>query len=277
MRHAARVTNVEDPEKRGRVKVVCASILGDEDSELPGWVVPMLQWGWFIVPEIGEEVDIELPDSTNTDENRFEQITAAASYTWTGARAWVKTDEADRSVPDEVGKNYGKRRMFKTPAGHVLMFDDTKGQEQVYLQWTNGIDSSYVGLEPSGSVVVSNKAGSMLNLDAAGAASLWHASGKFLQLSADGATLVGGPTSFIDVGANINLITAGSVVLTGGGVKLDSLAVYLGRNAAAVSLNMWTFTLHTILQNWVPVPLDGGMALKTALGPLIAMIAPGNV
>ena len=67
----ATVTNIEDPEKRGRIEVSCAGLLGDEDSTLPMWVEPNTDWGWFYVPDVGELVEIEHVSSTSDDGAKY--------------------------------------------------------------------------------------------------------------------------------------------------------------------------------------------------------------
>lgn len=60
----AQVTNNQDPEKRGRVKVRCPKVLGKDES---GWCVPCLPFagmdkGLFFLPEVGDFIWIEFEE-----------------------------------------------------------------------------------------------------------------------------------------------------------------------------------------------------------------------
>src|SRR6185436_657282 len=136
--HIATVTAIQDPDKRGRIRVACVGLLGDETTEVPHWIEPALEWGWFVVPDVGEIVDIELVAHDSTDESPGQSSINTPNMRWRG-RHWggSKTDAA-RPIPEDfTTKNYGKRRGFATPGGHILMFDDTEGGEKISLAWSN--------------------------------------------------------------------------------------------------------------------------------------------
>lgn len=151
--YQAIVTKTDDPDKAGRIMVKCAGILGDEDSDLPDWVRPVMDWGWFYVPDIGEEVEIELTTDSDIDEVRLQASVSDADVRWRNKRTWSTDAEGQTPVPDDFKSNYGKRRGFSTPAGHVFLFDDTDGKTTVYLTWSGGKDSgkkSTIALDPDG-------------------------------------------------------------------------------------------------------------------------------
>ena len=140
-RHEAVVSTNEDPELRGRIKVLCPSLTGDEVTALPVWCEPVPSWGWFVVPDIGETVEIEVMVQDDLDE-----IYGQASFEdyipkWRGKRFITDAeleDDGDGSVASPVHSDftseaYGKRRGFATPHGHVLLFDDTEGAPRVYI------------------------------------------------------------------------------------------------------------------------------------------------
>lgn len=149
-RYEAVVTNNEDEEKRGRIRIACAGLMGDEDSELPMFVEPVHEWGWFYVPDVGEIVEIEVLTSSSTDEGFDESSIDALSPKWRGRRFYGNEDGAtadQRAIAGDFTKtNYGKRRGFATPHGHVFMFDDTEGDTRIYLTWVK--DRLKPGAEP---------------------------------------------------------------------------------------------------------------------------------
>src|SRR5690606_21183467 len=127
-------------EYRGRIKVICSGITGDEEAELPSWVEPALDWGFFLVPDVDEVVEVEMLMATPRDEVRGESGMLDPQLRWRGVRVWDSSEtDQPRPVPDDFKANY-KRRGFATPAGHVLYFDDTDGATLVCLTWCDGAD-----------------------------------------------------------------------------------------------------------------------------------------
>lgn len=170
-KHDATVTNNEDDEYRGRIKVACAGLLGDEETELPIWVEPKLDWGWFYVPDVGEIVEIEVRTESPEDESYQQTSINNLDPTWTGKRIYTN-DSMDeernepRPVPEDFKQNY-KRRGFATPVGHIIYFDDTPGEEKVHLSWKQGEDSyQYLTFDKTGSTILANKNGTMIYMNA---------------------------------------------------------------------------------------------------------------
>lgn len=156
--YEATVRKNDDDENRGRIKVTCVGLLGDNETELPMWVEPKYQWGWFTVPDIGEVVEIELTNSTETDESYGQSSIDVPDIQWTGVRYYTDNAEEDNAEPTEIHpdflENYGKRRGFSTPLGHVFLFDDTSGKSKVYITWVKEKDGdkSQILIDDDGSV-----------------------------------------------------------------------------------------------------------------------------
>jgi len=167
--YPATVTSIDDPEKRGRIKVTCAGILGDEETELPMFIAPVHQWGWFFIPDVGESVEIEVVTSGDEDEQFGQSSINNLDIKWRGAR--YHTDaELEESIneprpvhSDFTAEAYGKRRGFATPMGHVMIFDDTEKAPRIYLtMMTEKLDPpdstpdetkfTRVEIEPDGSI-----------------------------------------------------------------------------------------------------------------------------
>lgn len=167
--HLAIVTANKDPEQLGQIRVACQGLLDGEDEDLPMWIKPYASWGWFIVPDVGETVEIVAVVGATDDEQPGTASIANPNIRWRGTRLWGNTDTAEpRPIPDVFKTNYGKRRGFATPTGHVIWFDDTEGQEAVTIQWTkkDGSKQSTLSMDPNGSVVVTNQNGATLAMDA---------------------------------------------------------------------------------------------------------------
>lgn len=167
--YAATVTFNEDPDKRGVIRVSCVGLLGDEEAEVPVDIEPVHDWGWFYVPDIGEVVEIEVIEGSSEDEQQGQMSIDNLDIKWRGGR-YYGNNEGDAPTPvnaDFTSKNYGKRRGFATPAGHVFMFDDTEGDEGITLKWSNKAgENAFFSMDKDGSILMSNKVGTMLYFNA---------------------------------------------------------------------------------------------------------------
>jgi len=237
----ARVTNNQDPNQRGRIKVVCVGLLGDEDSELPTWVEPVHVWGWFFVPDVGEQVEIEVTVSSEGDESFQQMSIDNLQPKWRGATYKtddeVEGDNEARPVPDDFKQNYGKRRGFSTPGGHVLMFDDTDGNRKVTLTWTDGADDpkfSYMGLDENGSITIGNANGSMLFLNAKdGQMTLIDEHGNLVSSDSAGIKVINENGDLIDLnGGTIQILAADGCTISSKSANIDVGEVILGGLAA---------------------------------------------
>jgi hypothetical protein len=128
-KYDATVTVNEDDENRGRIRVACVGLLGDEEIELPMWVEPVLEWGFFLIPNVGETVEIEAAVSSDEDEINGQFSIDNLDIRWRGKRSYTIDEPENENIeptpihPDFLS-NYGKRRGFSTPHGHIVMFDD---------------------------------------------------------------------------------------------------------------------------------------------------------
>jgi hypothetical protein len=163
--YPAKVTFNKDPKKRGAIRVACVGIIGDDETEIPLDVLPVHDWGWFFVPDIGELVEIECIEGSSEDEQNGQASIDNLDLKWRSARHYGN-DEGETPTPINAAftsKNYGKRRGFATPAGHVFMFDDTEGQEEITLSWKDG--SALLTFDSKGTVTLKNKAGATIVMD----------------------------------------------------------------------------------------------------------------
>jgi hypothetical protein len=128
-KYDATVTVNEDDENRGRIRVACVGLLGDEEIELPMWVEPVLEWGFFLIPNVGETVEIEAAVSSDEDEINGQFSIDNLDIRWRGKRSYTIDEPENENIeptpihPDFLS-NYGRRRGFSTPHGHIVMFDD---------------------------------------------------------------------------------------------------------------------------------------------------------
>lgn len=182
-KYDAIVTSNDDDEKRGRIKVACVGLMGDEDTELPMWIEPIFDWGWFYVPDIGEIVEIEVVVSSDEDEINGQMGIDNLSARWRNKRYnTIDEPEDDNTTPTPIHPNfldnYGKRRGFSTPHGHTFIFDDTSNSPiiQLTLQKTKlevgetpeAADISRLEFESDGSFKLTLLENTTLHLQTAG-------------------------------------------------------------------------------------------------------------
>lgn len=220
--YRATVSDNADPEMRGRIKVTSAQALGAADAPLPMWIEPAMMWGFFIVPDVGETVEIVMAAHGDMDESHGQAALEEPDVRWRGVRFWSTPDAPmPRVVPEDFKTNYGKRRGLATPQGHLLIFDDTEGKEKVSLQWhgaREGVDKySMVSLDEAGSVIISNINGSLMYFNATdGQVTIVDEHGNSYTSDATGIRLVDAFSNVIEMKDGvIQIISQNAVVVSG--------------------------------------------------------------
>lgn len=119
------VTNNDDPDGQGRVKIRFPWLSDGEESWWARIVSPMAGSGrgLFILPEVDDEVLVGFEQG----DIRFPYVLGAL---WNGKDAPPEADPLD-------GDGKVVKRVLKTRSGHVVRLDDTDGEEKIEI-----IDSS---------------------------------------------------------------------------------------------------------------------------------------
>jgi len=122
----ALVTNLNDPDDLGRVKVKYAW-LGEIESWWARVATPMAgeQRGFLYLPEINDEVLIA-----------FEQGDVHRPYI-VGA-LWSSTDKPPKKNSEATAGGKVNQRVLKTRAGHLIILDDKQGTEQISVTSKSG-------------------------------------------------------------------------------------------------------------------------------------------
>lgn len=242
--HAATVLDNQDPEQRGRIKVACAALMADEETAVPHWCDPIYEWGWFIVPDVGEIVDIEVASGASDDDSKGVISIANLNPRWRGRYWGGEATEQARKVPDDFKTNYGKRRGFATPGGHILMFDDTDGKKKVSLTW-HGADNDfgYMAFDEDGSWICSNKKGSLLYLNAkAGEMSLIDEHGNTISTASTGVKVIDKSGNLIELkDGQTQILNSGTVAVSCKNAVIDAGKVELAQPATDFLLKGTTF------------------------------------
>lgn len=232
-KHDATVLSIDDPEKRGRIKIACAGLLGDEETELPDWIEPNQDWGWFVIPDVGEIIEIETIAGNDQDEIFGQSTIENMEIRYTGKRSWTDdvTDEKNepRPINDEFKTNYGKRRGFVTPNGHMIFFDDTNKNQKINITWHQEGKYQYISMDEKGSMTIANANGSMIYLDADnGAATFVDENGNYYSSDTNGLKIVDKFGSFIEFKDGvIQVVSQGNFVVMGSDATLKTATVNL--------------------------------------------------
>lgn len=226
-KHDAVVADTDDPKQRFRIKVKCAAILGSEDAVVNLWVEPKLPWGFVIVPDVGEQVEIEVTASSDTDEVPGQAFLEEPDLRWSGKK--YQGPEAYNTFFTEA--NYGRRRGFATPGGHVIMFDDTDDARKINLAWHSGDNTfSMFSMDEDGSIIIANVSGSLLYLNAVNKQlAIIDEWGNSITLHEDGIKLITKDSNIIESkGTNIQVLAQDGCTISCKDVVLDAGKVQIG-------------------------------------------------
>jgi len=231
-KHYATVLNNLDNESeeigdglmRGRLQVQCDTLLiADDtgaDTEFALWVEPSFPFtgvegksGWFFVPPIGAQVEIEIDR---------DEIGAVQSVKWI---AGIYTDLND--IPEQFKTNYPERRGMITPAGHTLFFDDTSGSELMTLSSPTG---QYINFGSAGEIIISIITGSLILIDKVNKSVIVaDENGNLFQLNENGIKIVDKNGSFIETARDkIQIVSSADLVVSGNNVDISGGTVNLG-------------------------------------------------
>lgn len=199
------VSDNRDPERRGRLKLRVPSVLADQITD---WALPCFPFGgqadagWFLAPEIDAQVWVEFEEG---DLHR---------PIWTGA-FWQSRDD----VPAESALETPTTRLFKTPGGHLLQFDDKDGEEQIILKHTR---DAVLHIDPNGTVILKDSRDNRLTLDAEnGALHVEESNGNTMTLDGTGTVLE-------DANGNTIEMTGAGIKVSGQQIVLEGTRVALG-------------------------------------------------
>ena len=138
MKRRATVIDVSDPEDYGRIRARVHGF-GDDHNETP-WCWPCSalagpSYGFFCLPQVGDEVWVEQ--------------TAEKDWVWTGF-FWSgrHPKPADGAAPDV--------RVFRTPGGHQVKFDEAGNVEIVHGK------GATIVLKPNGDIELNGSLGNVV-------------------------------------------------------------------------------------------------------------------
>jgi len=167
------VTDNKDPEKRGRLRLRIASVLGDQETD---WALPCLpygglaQQGMFMVPEVDAQVWVEFEEG---DIHR---------------PIWVGTFwQQEGDPPEDAAKEEPTTRLFQTTSGHILQFDDKEGEERFRLFHPADAEME---IDKNGTISLTDASGALLKMDAQSSEIIIEdANGNIMTMNSSGTTV----------------------------------------------------------------------------------------
>jgi hypothetical protein len=179
-KYRAIVTDNQDPEKRGRLKVKVPALLGETEI---GWAMPCFPYGggadrgFYMIPEAQDGIWVEFEAG---------QISFPI---WSGT--WWAQDETPKGA--DGAEPAPDLKLIKTKSGHVIQFDDSSGcaaitivdqQGNKVVMDANGlsIDTASRDISVKGMQItleatsVLNLKGATVNVEASGTATIKGAS-----------------------------------------------------------------------------------------------------
>lgn len=226
-KYSGEVTDNEDPDKRGSIKVKVPTMFG---SQMEVWARPCFPTAHFYVPPVAARVWIEF-EAGNPNYPLYVGV-------------WYPTD----AVPAEAAIAPPDDRVIKTPSGHTIELMDKEGEEKIVIRHK---DNSFIALDKNGSVLVSNKNGSHIFLNAErGDVTITEEHGNTIWMKEDGMAIVNGDGTMIEMkGEAVKVVAHGAVALHAKDVQIASASVSLGKDAtmsAVIGENLLTmFDTHT--------------------------------
>lgn len=172
------VTNNQDPDKLGRVKVHFPSLSDNDESYWARVVTPMAgaERGLYCLPEVNDEVLVA-----------FEH--GMVEFPYILGALWNGKDKPPESNDD--GKN--NMRTLKSRSGHIIRLDDTEGAEKIEI-----IDKS-----EANSIVV-DTANNALTITADSDITIQSSNGKLI-LSGQGVEITSGAEIKVEASQNMDL------------------------------------------------------------------------
>jgi uncharacterized protein involved in type VI secretion and phage assembly len=188
------VTNNQDPDNLGRVKVKFPWLSDEDESHWARVLTPMAgnDRGLYFLPEVDDEVLVA-----------FEH--GRAEFPYVLGALWNGKDKAPESNDD--GKN--NMRTLKSRSGHIIRLDDTDGSEKIEILDKSGKNS-----------VVISTADNTITVAADADITVQSGSGKLI-LSGNGIEIKSQTDVKIEASANMDLEAGGQMNVKGSMVNIN--------------------------------------------------------
>jgi Type VI secretion system/phage-baseplate injector OB domain len=208
-KYSGDVTDNEDAEQMGRIKVKVPTMFGADREVIAR---PCFPTAHFYVPPVGAKVWVE-----------FEA--GDPSYPlYVGI--WYPTG----TVPPQAAVTPPDNRVIQTPSGHTIELMDKEGEEKIVIRHK---DNSFISLDKTGSVLVSNKNGSHIFLNAEQEeATITEQHGNFIRMKDDGVSVVNVNGAVIEMkDDSVKVIAKDAVTISTKDLNIETSTVNLGQGS----------------------------------------------
>ena len=220
------VTNLNDPDNLGRVKVKYPGIANDLESHWARLVSPMAgaERGFYFLPEINDEVLVAFEHG---DINRPYIVGAL----------WSSKDKPPLPNSEAVASGKVNKRIIKSRSGHTITIDDTDGAEKISIidkteKNLFEIDSknNAISINSAADITIEGKAnltlkGKTVSIEATQGGNMdLKANNLNLQANAK-ATLKGNSGVDVNGGAQVNIKSTGATKVEGTQTSINGTAM----------------------------------------------------
>lgn len=216
--YPAEVVGVDDPERRGRIKVRVPALNLENNEPHPAWVIPLSSpvasgsgYGSLNVPRVGENVWVMF---------RYGELKEPMYLPF----SFLKKDF---ELP---GFNDVEDRGFVTRGGHTFKVRDAEGEELIELKHAKG---ALITIDADGVLLAQTSSGDLLKLDPSGAVTLLHRGGAEVELTSDTASMSANEQDRLTVGrGQASLLSKATMDLKSKLITLAGSVVKLGGSTA---------------------------------------------
>ena len=136
------VTNNQDPEKLGRIKVKFPWLSDDDESNWARVASPMAgpQRGMYFLPEVEDEVLVMF------EYGQMDRPFVIGSL-------WNKQDKPP--TDNEDGKN--DKRLIQSRSGHTILFHDKAGEEKIVIADKTGVNTIVIDAKENSITIAAEK------------------------------------------------------------------------------------------------------------------------
>lgn len=184
------VKDNRDDQNLGQLKVSVPAIFQPDDLVT---VRPALPYGFFFVPENGAKVWVEFEGGDP------------------GLPLWTGVQYVPGEWPDEAKANPPQKRVIKTAAGHLIIFDDKDGEAGIEIK--DGVNGHDIKLNNQGISVNDGVNNHSITCDSTGV-TVKTQSGAKVQMTSSGTVIDSGTPT----GSKVELTPSGVAVEGGQGI-----------------------------------------------------------
>ena len=218
----AKVTSLEDPENLGRVQVMYPWLPKYKDADLSSnWArlaSPMagLERGLLCIPEIDDEVLVA-----------FEH--GDTSFPYIVGALWNNTDKPPAGTASILSDDKKKvnQRVLRSRSGHLVILDDTEGEEQIIIQDMSEKNSiifntkdKAITIQSEGDMTIT--AGGALTIEATGAISMTSQDAASVKATKDVSLESSGGKGTVKGSSGLALQSTGTTEIKGTQVSVGS-------------------------------------------------------